>query len=163
MQEWQVCQVTVGVLGDITRAIEASLYPYCDAIMQTLLSNLQSGEVHRNVKPPILSVFGDIALAIGERFEKYLQHVVAMLQSAMAMSVQQQQGGEEAADYNNLLRHGGRGAAQAGPASGAPAHAWLLHTQPPPATSRGCAAEHASRHQPAACTLQAFWRRGRAC
>ncbi|KAL4428164.1 hypothetical protein ABPG75_002253 [Micractinium tetrahymenae] len=106
-QEWQVCQVTVGVLGDICRAIEDGIYPYCDNIMQTLLTNLQSPDVHRNIKPQILSAFGDIALAIGDRFEKYLQHVVAMLQSAMRLSVQQQQSSDEdMADYNNLLRHG---------------------------------------------------------
>jgi hypothetical protein len=40
--------------------------------------------------------------------QKYLQHVVTMLQSAMALSVQQQQSGDEdLADYNNSLRHGG--------------------------------------------------------
>lgn len=64
-----MCQVTVGVLGDICRAVEDGIYPYCDALMQTLLTNLQSGEVHRNIKPQILSAFGDIALAIGDRFE----------------------------------------------------------------------------------------------
>lgn len=37
--------------------------------LQTLLTNLQSSEVHRNIKPQILSAFGDIALAIGDRFE----------------------------------------------------------------------------------------------
>jgi hypothetical protein len=106
-QEWQVCQVTVGVLGDVCRAIEDQIYPFCDPVMQTLLTNLQSPDVHRNVKPQILSAFGDIALAIGDRFEKYLQHVVSMLQSAMQLSVQQQQGADEdLIDYNNLLRHG---------------------------------------------------------
>jgi len=30
---------------------------------------LQSPDVHRNIKPQILSAFGDIALAIGDRFE----------------------------------------------------------------------------------------------
>ena len=37
-----MCQVTVGVLGDICRAIEDGIYPYCDAVMQTLLTNLQA-------------------------------------------------------------------------------------------------------------------------
>ena len=42
--------------------------------------------------------------------QKYLQHVVTMLQSAMQLSVQQQQAGDEdLAEYNNLLRHGGWG------------------------------------------------------
>lgn len=45
------------------------IYPYCDAVMGTLLTNLQSPDVHRSVKPQILSAFGDIALAIGDQFE----------------------------------------------------------------------------------------------
>lgn len=64
-----MCQVTVGVLGDICRAVEDGILDYCDSIMQTLLTNLQSADVHRNIKPQILSAFGDIALAIGDRFE----------------------------------------------------------------------------------------------
>lgn len=138
--------------------------------MQTLLTNLQSPDVHRNIKPQILSAFGDIALAIGDKFEvrgcaggcvgvrycpgqrskplrslsrpplraaagrtsaevlgcpcppapaalpgaqKYMQHVVAMLQSAMGLSVQQA-ADEDAADYNNTLRHGAWRAVGAG-------------------------------------------------
>lgn len=108
--EWQVCQVSVGVLGDLSRAIEEQLFPYCDRIMLALLANLQSDEVHRTIKPQILSAFGDIALAIGDRFDKYLAHVVQMLQSAMALSVQQAAAGagadEDRAAYNNLLRQG---------------------------------------------------------
>jgi importin subunit beta-1 len=40
-QDWQVCQVSVGVLGDICRAIEEAVAPYCDRIMAVLLANLQ--------------------------------------------------------------------------------------------------------------------------
>ena len=54
-QEWQVCSVTVGVLGDISRALEDAIYPYCDGIMQTLLQNLQSEDVQRTIKPMILA------------------------------------------------------------------------------------------------------------
>lgn len=106
-QDWHACLVTVGCLGDISRAIGPNLAPYCDRLMTTLLSNLQSNEVHRNIKPQILSVFGDVALAIEDKFEKYLGPVLQMLQSAQALSVAQQQtGDEEYADYNNMLRHG---------------------------------------------------------
>jgi hypothetical protein len=38
-----VCQVSVGVLGDIARALEDQLQPFCDSIMQILLHNLQVG------------------------------------------------------------------------------------------------------------------------
>lgn len=54
----------------------SALAPYCDPIMTALLTNLQSNEVHRNIKPQILSAFGDIALAIEDKFEKYMMHVL---------------------------------------------------------------------------------------
>ena len=57
----------VGVLGDVCRAIEARIAPFCDKIMSVLLTNLQSNDVQRNIKPQILSAFGDIAIAIGDR------------------------------------------------------------------------------------------------
>ena len=75
------------MLSDISRAIEDQLFPYCNRIMQILLENLQSNEVNRNVKPHIISAFGDIALAIGDKFEYYIQHVVSMLQSAQVTTV----------------------------------------------------------------------------
>jgi importin subunit beta-1 len=41
-------------------------------IMTILWGHLVNSKVHRNVKPQILSVFGDIALQIGDRFEPYM-------------------------------------------------------------------------------------------
>ena len=91
-QEWQVCQVSVGVLGDVCRAVEARIAPFCDRIMSVLLTNLQSNDVQRGIKPQILSAFGDIAIAIGDAFEAYLPHVLQMLQSAQARSCSHVQG-----------------------------------------------------------------------
>jgi len=53
--------------------------------MEVLLNNLQSSVLHRNVKPPILSCFGDIALAIGGSFEPFLVTAISVLQQAGAM------------------------------------------------------------------------------
>ncbi len=64
------------MLGDIASAIKKHLVPYCDRIMGQLMHNLQSPEVHRSVKPQILSCFGDIAMGIEEKFEKYIMHVL---------------------------------------------------------------------------------------
>ena len=79
-----MCSVSVGVLGDVCRALEDQIYAYCDGIMQILLSNLQSEDVQRSIKPMILACFSDVALAINDKFEKYLPHVLTMLQSAQA-------------------------------------------------------------------------------
>lgn len=48
-----MCQVSVGVLGDVCRAIEEGVAPYCDRVMAVLLANLQSDAVHRNIKPQV--------------------------------------------------------------------------------------------------------------
>ncbi|KAI3875601.1 hypothetical protein MKX03_001552 [Papaver bracteatum] len=71
-EEYQVCTITVGVVGDICRALEDKILPYCDGIMTQLLKNLSSNQLHRSVKPPIFSCFGDIALAIGENVSSIL-------------------------------------------------------------------------------------------
>merc|ERR1711966_551064 len=105
-EEYEVCNVTVGVVGDLCRALDAKILPFCDGIVYQLLQDLQSTQLHRSVKPPILSCFGDIALAVGVGFEKYLPYVVPMLQSATQLSISTPKTDEEMIDYNNMLRSG---------------------------------------------------------
>ncbi|WOG97029.1 hypothetical protein DCAR_0416368 [Daucus carota subsp. sativus] len=104
--EYQVCAVTVGVVGDICRALEDKVLPFCDGIMTQLLKDLSSNQLHRSVKPPIFSCFGDIALAIGENFEKYLMYAMPMLQSAAELSAHTSGADDEMIEYTNLLRNG---------------------------------------------------------
>ncbi|KAK6117740.1 hypothetical protein DH2020_048529 [Rehmannia glutinosa] len=105
-EEYQVCAVTVGVVGDICRALEDKILPYCDQIMTLLLKDLSSNQLHRSVKPPIFSCFGDIALAIGENFEKYLMYAMPMLQSAAELSAHTAGADDEMIEYTNILRNG---------------------------------------------------------
>ena len=78
--EYQVCHAAVGLVGDICRAMGNKLVgPFTDEVMEVLLTNLRDNNVHRTVKPQILSVFGDVALAIGPEFRKYLEHVLQSL------------------------------------------------------------------------------------
>ncbi|KAL5539334.1 hypothetical protein UlMin_024316 [Ulmus minor] len=105
-EEYQVCAVTVGVVGDICRAMEDKILPYCDAIMTQLLKDLSSSQLHRSVKPPIFSCFGDIALAIGESFEKYLMYAMPMLQNAAELSAHTSGADDEMTEYTNALRNG---------------------------------------------------------
>lgn len=86
-QEHQVCCTAVGLTGDICRGLKGKILPYCDEIMQLLLENLNNTTLHRNVKPQILSVFGDMALSIGPEFKKYLQIVLQMLLHASQCQV----------------------------------------------------------------------------
>jgi len=87
-EQYQVCAVAVGVVGDISRAVEKAIVPFGDDIVALLLTALQSSELDKSVKPPILSCFGDLALAIGGEFERYVPHVMAMLQQAAQSSLQ---------------------------------------------------------------------------
>ncbi|KAK4270497.1 hypothetical protein QN277_023527 [Acacia crassicarpa] len=105
-EDYQVCAITVGVVGDVCRALEEKILPYCDGIMTQLLKDLSSNQLHRSVKPPIFSCFGDIALAIGENFEKYLLYAMPMLQSAAELSAHTAGADDDMAEYTNSLRNG---------------------------------------------------------
>jgi len=78
----QLCTIAVGLIGDISRALGEQSSQYSDAFMSVLLENLQSDVLSRSVKVPILSSFGDIALAIGPNFEPYLETTMTVLQQA---------------------------------------------------------------------------------
>ncbi|KAJ6795912.1 importin subunit beta-1-like [Iris pallida] len=105
-EEYQVCAITVGVVGDLCRALEEKVLPFCDGIMTQLLKDLSSNQLHRSVKPPIFSCFGDIALAVGENFEKYLIYAMPMLQSAAEVSAHAATNDDEMIEYTNQLRNG---------------------------------------------------------
>lgn len=102
--EYQVCVAAVGLTGDICRALGMDVLPYCDEFMTMLLENLSNNSVHRSVKPQILSVFGDIALAIGPEFKKYLEIVLVTL--AQASQAQIDKTDFDMIDYLNELREG---------------------------------------------------------
>ena len=83
--EYQLCSISVGLIGDICRALGEQSLSYCQGFMQILLASLQSSILHRSVKPPILSCFGDIALAVGPPFEPFLETTIGVLEQAGAM------------------------------------------------------------------------------
>ncbi|AQK94205.1 ARM repeat superfamily protein [Zea mays] len=105
-EEYQVCSISVGVVGDICRALEDKSLPFCDRIMTVLLKDLSSSMLNRSVKPLIFSCFGDIALAIGENFEKYLPYAVPMLQGAAGLLGTLDLSDDDMVDYGNQLRRG---------------------------------------------------------
>ena len=80
--EYEVCAVAVEVVGDVCRALDAKLQPFADRIMMALLTDLASNELSATVKPAIIAVFGDVALALGALFEPYLANVLGMLAGA---------------------------------------------------------------------------------
>jgi len=103
-QSYHVCSIAVGLVGDISRAIESQIAPYCNDIMTCFVKALQDQYLHRSVKPAVLSCFGDIALALGAGYEPYLQVSVMMLMQASQTAVPDDD--EDLIDYVNQLREG---------------------------------------------------------
>ena len=101
-QAYQICITAVGTVGDISRNIEEKIQPFCDNIMNALVDDLKDSTIHRSVKPPVLSCFGDIAMAIGGAYKPYLEFSVLMLMQASATTVPDDD--EDLVEYLNLLR-----------------------------------------------------------
>lgn len=103
-EEPSLCAMAIGLVSDITRALEGNAQPYCNEFMNLLLENLRvshrnvSCETHRltlsqsntlgnQCKPAILQCFGDIAQAIGTAFETYLSVVASVLDQAASINI----------------------------------------------------------------------------
>ncbi|KAG5183553.1 armadillo-type protein [Tribonema minus] len=104
-EEYQVCIVAVGVVGDLCRALDTQMLQYSDEIVRCLLHNLQNPTINRHVKPPVLACLGDIALAVGGGFDKYVDVTVNMLLQAQTVcsSIPPDED-EDMVDYINQLR-----------------------------------------------------------
>jgi importin subunit beta-1 len=99
-----LCTTAIGIIGDITRGLGEQSAQFANAFMTVLLENLQSEDLNRNVKIPILTCFGDIALAIGGQFEPYLDTTMGVLRQAG--QVQPSPVDYELADWVSQLRDG---------------------------------------------------------
>jgi len=104
INEYQVCHASVGLVGDICRALGNQVMVWSDEVMEVLMTNLSDNNVHRTVKPQILCVFGDMALAVGPAFVKYLDHVMNTLMQASQCQVDRSD--FDMLEYLNELREG---------------------------------------------------------
>lgn len=102
VEEYQVCACAVGVVGDLCRALNREIVVHCDDIVRALLELLQSASLTRIVKPQVLAVFADIAMAIEADFQRYSGVVLSMLQQAGEVSITTND--EEVIEYINSLR-----------------------------------------------------------
>ncbi|MCL7032097.1 hypothetical protein MKW94_009936 [Papaver nudicaule] len=101
-KEYQVFALSVEVVGDVCRALGDKILPFCDGIMSHLLTGLSSGVMHPSVTPLIVSCFGDIGIAIGEQFEKYLPCAMPMILVASEIFAKT----DTDNNYGNQLRRG---------------------------------------------------------
>jgi importin subunit beta-1 len=101
VEEYQVCTVAVGLVGDLCRALGAQIMTYCDDIMRCLIELLQSTVLNKSVKPHVISCFADVAMAIEGNFDRYTAVILGMLQQAGEISVTTQD--EDLIEYINTL------------------------------------------------------------
>merc|ERR1719312_351271 len=71
-EEYSVCAAAVGIVGDICQTFGPEMVTFSDKLMEMLIAAVSDQAMHRTVKPTILSTFGDIAIAIGPTYTKYL-------------------------------------------------------------------------------------------
>lgn len=104
-EEYTLCGIAVGLVGDVCRALGADSVKYTPGFMEALMTSLSSSVLHRSVKPPILSCFGDIAMAVGpDGFNNYLQTTMNVL--AQAGSMRADPNNFDIVEYVNTLREG---------------------------------------------------------
>lgn len=101
-EAYEVCNVAVGLVGDICRAIEGQIQPYTKDIMEALVESLKDPTLHRSVKPSVFSCFGEIAMAVCGGYEPYVQLSVMLLMQASATDAPQDD--DEMIEYINGLR-----------------------------------------------------------
>lgn len=99
-----MCTVAVGVVGDLTRALERDLAPHCAPIVEIFLQNLRNNEVNRSIKPHILACFGDVAFQIGGEFERYLHHTMTILGQAAMTTTNYNADDDDMVEHINNLR-----------------------------------------------------------
>lgn len=100
-EEADVNKAAVGVIGDISRALGSGFGKYVEQLMQILLQSLNSSELHQSVRPHILNLFGDVAMAIHQGFVRFLPFVFESL--TQATSIQIDNSDYDAIDYLNEL------------------------------------------------------------
>eukprot|EP00298_Acanthocystis_sp_HF-20_P016132 c21387_g1_i2.p1 GENE.c21387_g1_i2~~c21387_g1_i2.p1 ORF type:complete len:853 (-),score=331.88 c21387_g1_i2:106-2664(-) len=102
-QESEVCNIAVGVVGDLTRSLDRGFEKYSNDIVTILLQDISDPRLDNYVKPPIFAVLGDIALAVRGKFVSYLGHVMPLLFEACALQVDGDED-DRVSDYLNQLR-----------------------------------------------------------
>lgn len=96
-----------GLIGNICSDLIISLPEHnFDKFMSHLVKTLSSGMHHQSNDPYMLSYFGDIAFAMGQRFEKYFPETIGMIQKSADIFTQQDTSNNMNNYYRNNLRLG---------------------------------------------------------
>ena len=82
------CNTAVGIVADLAQSLGYAIVApnnYLDGLMNILGSNLNNAEVRKDLRPAILSCFGDVATAVGAQFQPYVEFVMQICVLAMAI------------------------------------------------------------------------------
>lgn len=77
-----ICNSAIGLVVDICHSLGDSFIPYCQGFMTILGSIITNLNIRRELRPLILSCFGDIASSIGNEFIQYLNVVMEICLNA---------------------------------------------------------------------------------
>ncbi|ORX58978.1 ARM repeat-containing protein [Hesseltinella vesiculosa] len=102
-QEYQLVSIALGNVGDIFRALGPNAVGYCREFMEVLVSSVSNPALHASVKPTILSCFGDIAMAVGDKFEPFVDITMSVLNQAVEMRAAVNPMDPEHVDYSNMM------------------------------------------------------------
>lgn len=80
------CITAVGLVADLAQSLGTAIGPYLNGLMDIMGANLSNNAVKRELKPAILSCFGDIAGVVGEGFFPYME-IVMQICTQLANSV----------------------------------------------------------------------------
>lgn len=105
-ESFAVCAMAVGVVGDLSRALDAEMAQFCDKLVREALAPLlERKDVDRRLKPFVMTALGDLALATRGQFEPFVPGTVKLLsQAAFTRLEDGPVDSEEWIDYLNQLR-----------------------------------------------------------
>lgn len=103
-KDGELFRIAIGLVGDLSRALGTGLSVASDALMSLLMQALSSPMVDGAVKPSILAVFGDVALALGALFEPYLHSVMLSAMQGATSSLSSVSDDPNSVMYNCEIR-----------------------------------------------------------
>ena len=105
-EAFAVCSMAIGIVGDLSRALDSDIAPYCEPLMRVSLAPmLEQKSVDRRLKPLVMTTIGDLALATRAQFEPFVAGSMKLLAQAGATRLEDGPvDSEEWIDYLNQLR-----------------------------------------------------------
>lgn len=86
--ESTTCRTAVGVVADLSQALGSGILPYLEPLMTILGTNLSNENIKRELRPVILSCFGDVATSVGQNFRPYVSFVMNICKVALEIEAE---------------------------------------------------------------------------